>query len=88
MNILDIFDRIKIERIRQEHLQRTDLIPYTAASTNVTNYQKIAILAEEVGEISKVLNDYYKTDADQRLSDLKSELIQAAAVCVAWLESL
>ncbi|WP_001021128.1 hypothetical protein [Leptospira interrogans] len=88
MNIIDIFDKIKIERIRQERLQQTDLIPYTAASINVTNYQKIAILAEEVGEISKVLNDYHKTDADQLSSDLKLELIQAAAVCVAWLESL
>lgn len=40
------------------------------------------ILVEEVGEVSKALND------GEPLSNLQAELYQVAAVAVAWLESL
>lgn len=71
-----IFTDISIERSRQKakHPGETcaDLIPME---------WKYLILSEEVGEIAKSLND-----GDYK--NLREELIQVAAVCVAWVESI
>ena len=40
------------------------------------------ILVEEVGEVSKALND------EEPVENLKAELIQVTAVAVAWAEAL
>lgn len=85
MTQTEIFDRIKQERICQEHFLEKNIIPYSAASS-VPDFNKLSILMEEVGEIAKNLNDRHK--GEEYLINLKLELIQTAAVCVAWLESL
>lgn len=41
----------------------------------------LTILHEETGEVAKVINE-------ERYSQLATELVQVAAVCVAWLERL
>ena len=43
---------------------------------------KLAVLMEEVGEVSKALID------GEPMARVRSELIQVAAVAVAWLESM
>jgi len=58
----------------------------------------LAILGEEFGEIAKELADNYertfymnnqkdKDTYEKYRSNLKKEIIQTAAVCVAWLEN-
>lgn len=42
---------------------------------------KLAVLVEEVGEVAKALLEHDD-------GDLRDELVQVAAVAVAWLESL
>lgn len=42
------------------------------------------VLAEEVGEVMRAVLD--GEDVDEY--ELRDELVQVAAVCVAWLESL
>lgn len=49
------------------------------ASDNV--YKKVAILAEEMGEVANAV-----LEGDHE--NLKVELVQVAAVCFAWLESI
>lgn len=46
-------------------------------TTIINNHEILAILVEEIGEIGKAL---------QGEGDLTEELIQAAAVCIRWLE--
>ena len=48
---------------------------------NHNNYKWLAILIEEIGEISKAMleNDH---------SNIEKEIIQSAAVCVTWLDCL
>jgi len=43
---------------------------------------KVAVLAEEVGEVARAVLDVEHTDR------LRTELVQVAAVAVAWLEAL
>ena len=43
-------------------------------------YKKLAILAEEFGEVANAL-------LEEDYENMKVELVQVAAVCVAWLES-
>lgn len=46
----------------------------------------LGILAEEFGEAAKEANEtHFRSKSDE---ELKTELAQVAAVCVAWLESI
>ena len=43
---------------------------------------KVAVLTEECGEVARAVLD------ESPVADLRAELVQVAAVAVAWLESL
>ena len=74
--------------------------PWTCAAKAVSNAEKLAVLAEEFGEAAKEVVE--ETIARSRRStfdgggdlveaaraNLRTELIQVAAVAVAWAESL
>lgn len=53
----------------------------SCASTAVHDAVKVMVLTEECGEVARAVLDM--DDAD-----LRTELVQVAAVAVAWLESL
>jgi NTP pyrophosphatase (non-canonical NTP hydrolase) len=65
-------DAIDIERNRQD---------YKWGEQNHPNLFWLSILAEEFGEIGKSINE-------KDFCNMKSEIVQTAAVCVAWLECL
>lgn len=79
----DIYDAIRLERVRQSekwggnHRWGTG----DCSSLRVPSMVKVAVLTEECGEVSRAVLD---RDADA----LRTELVQVAAVAVAWLESL
>lgn len=79
----DILEDIRAERFRQD--EKWGVQDHGSLLWN-------AILGEEVGEVSKCLLEisWAKTPEEaQRLFDhLKEELVQVAAVAVAWHESL
>jgi hypothetical protein len=80
-----IYEAITTERIRQEHLRLMGKFAATCATTGVnqmTEFECFSVLGEEVGEVSRALLD----GAD--VSQVITELIQTAAVCVAWIERL
>ena len=101
-NILNIYGAIQNERRRQEDLKRSGKFDFTCASLNVLTTAKLAVLAEEFGEVSKEVVEqlietqkyakenmvYPKNRKEYRKAELRKELVQVAAVCVAWLESL
>lgn len=72
INMETVFAKIRVERIRQDEKWGVQ---------NHNDMYWLAILAEEFGEVAKTI-------VDGSESNRKVELIQAAAVLVAWLEQI
>ena len=70
------------ERERQEELFRLGHLRWTAAHPECPDEKRLSALVEEVGEVARALHD---GESPERL---REELIQVAAVAVAWVESL
>lgn len=49
-------------------------------------FRQVAIMQEEAGEVTKAVLDYHY--AGGSLNDVKSELIQTAAMCMRMLEAI
>lgn len=77
----NVLDDVYRERVRQEKLvgQKFD---WTAAQLNVPGDWKLRILVEEIGEVARAIHD------DQPAQELYEELVQVAAIAVAWGEAL
>lgn len=82
----DFYSLIKAERVKQDGKWKEQ---------NHEDSKWLAILVEEVGEVAKMVNELYPAFGDVSMvktyhlhEDLKEELVQTAAVCVAWLEYL
>jgi NTP pyrophosphatase (non-canonical NTP hydrolase) len=83
----DILTCVIAERDRQEHLLISGKFKWTCADPTVGNLEKLAVLAEEFGEVARVVCEESCNDKSD-IEHLKEELIQVAAVCVAWVEGL
>lgn len=81
MESMDIYLEITSERLRQEGLKAAGKFKYTCADTEAPLTLKATVLGEEYGEVCRAILD---NDPDA----LRTELIQLAAVAVAFLESL
>lgn len=81
---LQVFDEVMKERDRQD-------AKFGIQNLNPFKYQ--SILVEEVGEVAKATNDSYDWKRQQwkhkkLMTDMRTELIQVAAVAVAMVECL
>jgi hypothetical protein len=88
LNRDEIFERIKLERQRQDMLHPLSSIKITNSDdiaglfkTYFLNQEFLTVLGEEYGEVCRALQG-------EEDSNLKTELIQVASVCVRWLEIL
>lgn len=81
-----VVEQIWRERERQRALFRQRKIAFDVASPIPDARRKFRVLAEEVGEVAHAI-DQIENHGLAR-GNLHAELIQVAAVCVAWLESL
>lgn len=83
MNRGDIYQEIDLERVRQREKWAGlhDWGTGDASSIGVEPITKAAVLTEEVGEVARAVLEL--DDAQ-----LKAELVQVAAVAVAWLEAM
>jgi hypothetical protein len=86
---MDIVERIADERLRQRQLFTARKLPFTVTSPVVGWPRKFRVLAEEIGEVAEAID---LLEASPRSKVAKKhfvdELIQVAAVLVAWLEGL
>lgn len=84
MTRTDIYQAIDTERARQERKwsRLHEWGTGDCSSPAVEEIVKVAVLTEEVGEVARAVLDREDTDR------LRAELVQVAAVAVAWLESL
>lgn len=86
-----ILARVRGERARQRELLAARKIDFDCAEPKVWNSYKLAVLCEEVGEVSKEVQEWVNPKnpaADKCRARMQTELIQVAAVAVAWAESL
>lgn len=80
------YRRVRLERERQADLFRKGRISFDVASPIIDVRRKFRVLGEEIGEVAHAI-DQVENHGMVR-SNVRMELIQVAAVCVAWLESL
>jgi NTP pyrophosphatase (non-canonical NTP hydrolase) len=79
---LDVLSDVGVERARQDYLIEQGLIPWNCAGQGASPSMKLAVLTEEHLEVVKEVLEGGPDEA------LRTELIQLAAVAVAWAESL
>lgn len=81
----EIFRAIEVERDRQEkihplpRIKKSDSPDLNAVTQLIRNSELLAVLVEEIGEVSQAL---------QGDGDLREELIHVASVSVRWLENI
>jgi hypothetical protein len=95
-----VFVHIDGERSRQEALKTSGKFAWTLAERSrkgghaILDSEKLAVLAEEFGEVAKEVVDGTIADdsgyptSQARQDRLRAELIQVAACCVAWIEAI
>ena len=81
-----VYNAIDAERQRQQQLH-----PDKTCADRMAQSSRYLILAEEVGEVAAALQDLHSKTSDrdgwlQARDHLHDELVQVAAVAVAWLE--
>jgi NTP pyrophosphatase (non-canonical NTP hydrolase) len=81
-----IVDAIYQERHRQEQLKAEGKFKYSCADLECSDMETLAVLVEEVGEAATA--SLKKHGLVQDGHDLRGELVQVAAVAVAWIEKL
>lgn len=91
MSTESVLAEVLVERVRQENRcakkRRKGKAFYSCANLDMPQELKLAILTEEVGEVARELCDAsHERKAPDR--NLRVELIQVAAIAVAWAESL
>ena len=81
---IDILISVQHERLRQEQLKAAGKFTKTCAD-NMPNAERLVVLAEEFGEVAREVCESLE---GKPTPNLRTELIQVAAVCVAWVEGL
>ena len=78
------------ERKRQLALQASGRFTYTLSDDGMTDFERLACIVEEVGEVGRntLARAGLATDGDADDAALKKELAQVAALAVAWMERL
>ena len=82
--LLDIED----ERNHQELLKKAGRFTHTCADDGISDFERYAILAEETGEVARACLENAKLSNDIHGANLRKELVQVAAVAVAFIENI
>lgn len=77
----NVLDAVADERERQERLKAKGKFAHTCADVELSDDVCCRVLGEEFGEVCRAIND-------GDLANLREELIQVAAVAVAWVERI
>lgn len=80
---MTVFGDIARERERQQRLKKDGKLRWTCADQKPSDSNKLAVLAKQMGDVAvEVLGQEHVT------ADLRHELVQVAAVAVAWIEAI
>ncbi len=83
-----ILQAINLERNRQDELKAQGRFAYTCADPQMSNPERLTVLGEEFGEVCHEVNEGIGSGRTVNVPKLRKELIQTAAVCMAWVEAL
>lgn len=83
-----ILYQISLERDRQEALKSEGRFKFTCADPEMATGDKSMVLGEEYGEVCTAALEATGLSFDLHQPHLRKELIQVAAVAVAWIEAL
>jgi len=84
----DVVARIADERLRQRQLFAARKLTFRVDSKAVGDWRKLRALVEELGEVAEAVDQLEAHPRSrQHRAHMLGELVQVAAVCVAWLES-
>jgi hypothetical protein len=89
-----ILDLVLKERLRQNALVESGVLPFNCADPMIDqggdHALKLTVLGEEFGEVSKEAYELsiFEKELEDPEEKLRTELIQLAAVAVAWAESI
>lgn len=99
----DVLQEVHAERLRQDQLKAGGKFNWTCADLestrgkrrDITHAERLTVLSEEVGEAAREVMEAIiagdKGDGPEqvaRVKALRKELVQVAAVCVAWCEAI
>lgn len=87
----EILIEVSQEREHQESLCRSGKFRATCATTGedeMTDVECLAVFAEEFGEVAHEVTDGMPSPIGADQTELRKELLQCAAVCVAWIERI
>lgn len=76
------------ERTRQEKLKATGKFPHSCADLSVSDSFRLSVLIEEVGEAAHDVNEMMSGNPRISREHLREEVVQVAAVAMAWLEAI
>jgi hypothetical protein len=84
-------DLIENEFYRQRDLKRKGKFRWTLdevryGGRRISDAEKLAVLAEEFGEVSHIVCDGLSKTIDR--SELEKELVELATCCLAWIEAI
>ena len=86
--MMNVFERIAQERCRQNALVAEGKFGWNCSTFNIDCSLKLAVLMEEIGEVAKEIADSGVGMPAAAQKRMQTELVQVAAVAVAWLEAL
>ena len=81
-------DSAVVEVWRQDDLARSGKFGGTHVMPGGTDLERLAVLAEEFGELSIEVCKGIEVDGQVRREGLRGELIQVAAVSLAWVAAI
>jgi NTP pyrophosphatase (non-canonical NTP hydrolase) len=82
----EILKNVLDERVRQDQLKAQDRFKYTCADWELDESECLAVLMEEVGEVAREVLGKQGLTTDGKDGKLQTELVECAAVILAWLE--
>jgi hypothetical protein len=90
--MMDVFALIAAERTRQRELFAANKITFDVAAPLPDVNRKLRVVVEEIGEVAQEIDHLEQLKPNSKAAAavrarLRTELVQVAAVCVAWLES-
>lgn len=92
---LEVLSDVIVERERQQKLKAEGRFRYTCADPEITDDECYVVLGEEFGEVAQQVLTQPDRVGGERSFDtvgsragLRKELVQVAAVAVAWIERL
>lgn len=84
----ECLEAIRKERQRQERLKSQGKFSSTCADLDLSHSERLAILGEEYGEACHEVNEGIGAGRSVNQAKLWDELVETAAVCIAWLEAI